>query len=73
MKTLNKTSVLLVEDDVELRNTISDNLKAVDYKVHAARKGLEAWFCLSSSDKNIKSGYASNIFGIEGIISQPFE
>lgn len=42
MKTLNKTSVLLVEDDMELRNTISDNLKAVDYKVHAARKGLEA-------------------------------
>ena len=41
MKTLNKTSVLLVEDDVELRNTISENLKAVDYKVYATRKSVE--------------------------------
>ena len=41
MKTLNKTSVLLVEDDVDMRNTISENLKAVDYKVYATRKSIE--------------------------------
>ena len=33
MKTHNKTSVLLVEEDVDLRNSISENLNAVDYKV----------------------------------------
>ena len=33
MKTLNKTSVLLVEDDLDLRNMISDSLKTVDYKL----------------------------------------
>jgi DNA-binding response OmpR family regulator len=42
MKTHNKTSVLLVEDDAELRNTISENLNAVDYKVYAAKKVLKA-------------------------------
>lgn len=41
MKTHNKTSVLLVEDDVDLRNTISENLNAVDYKVYAAKKSIE--------------------------------
>ena len=41
MKTHNKTSVLLVEDDVDLRNTISENLNAVDYKVYAAKKSVE--------------------------------
>ena len=41
MKTLNKTSVLLVEDDLDLRNTISESLKAVDYKVYASRKSIE--------------------------------
>ena len=41
MKTLNKTSVLLVEDDVDLRNTISESLNAVDYKVYAAKKSVE--------------------------------
>ena len=41
MKTHNKTSVLLVEDDVDLRNTISENLTAVDYKVYAAKKSVE--------------------------------
>ena len=41
MKTHNKTSVLLVEDDAELRNTISENLNAVDYKVYAAKKSIE--------------------------------
>ena len=41
MKTHNKTSVLLVEDDAELRNTISENLNAVDYKVYAAKKSVE--------------------------------
>ena len=42
MKTLDKTSVLLVEDDVDLRNTINENLKAVDYKVYATKKSIEA-------------------------------
>lgn len=42
MKTLDKTSVLLVEDDVDLRNTIDENLKAVDYKVYATKKSIEA-------------------------------
>ena len=41
MKTHNKTSVLLVEDDVDLRNTISESLNAVDYKVYAAKKSVE--------------------------------
>lgn len=41
MKTLNKTSVLLVEDDIDMRNTISDSLKAVDYKVYTTRKSTE--------------------------------
>ena len=41
MKTHNKTSVLLVEEDVDLRNTISENLNAVDYKVYAAKKSVE--------------------------------
>lgn len=41
MKTHNKTSVLLVEDDVDLRNSISENLNAVDYKVYAAKKSIE--------------------------------
>ena len=41
MKTLNKTSVLLVEDDVDLRNTISESLNAVDYKVYAAKKRVD--------------------------------
>ncbi len=42
MKTLNRISVLLVEDNPDLRNTISENLKAVDYKVYATDKGLDA-------------------------------
>ena len=42
MKTLDKTSVLLVEDDVDLRNTINENLKAVDYKVYATKKSIES-------------------------------
>lgn len=42
MKTLDKTSVLLVEDDVDLRNTIDENLKAVDYKVYTTKKSIEA-------------------------------
>ena len=41
MKTHNKTSVLLVEEDVDLRNSISENLNAVDYKVYAAKKSIE--------------------------------
>lgn len=41
MKAHNKTSVLLVEDDVDLRNTISENLNSVDYKVYAAKKSIE--------------------------------
>ena len=41
MKTHNKTSVLLIEEDVDLRNTISENLNAVDYKVYAAKKSIE--------------------------------
>ena len=41
MKTHNKTSVLLVEDDVDLRNSISESLNAVDYKVYAAKKSIE--------------------------------
>ena len=41
MKTHNKTSVLLVEEDVDLRNSISENLNAVDYKVYAAKKSVE--------------------------------
>ncbi len=41
MKTHNKTSVLLVEEDVDLRNTISENLSAVDYKVYAAKKSID--------------------------------
>ena len=42
MKTLNKTSVLLVEDDIDLRNIISESLKAVDYKVYATKKSIDA-------------------------------
>jgi DNA-binding response OmpR family regulator len=41
MKTHNKTSVLLVEEDVDLRNSISESLNAVDYKVYAAKKSIE--------------------------------
>lgn len=41
MKTYNKTSILLVEEDLELRNTISESLNAVDYKVYAVRKSIE--------------------------------
>ena len=41
MKTHNKTSVLLVEDDIDLRNSISESLNAVDYKVYAAKKSIE--------------------------------
>ncbi len=42
MKTLNKTSVLLVEEDADLRNTISESLKAIDYKVYTTKKSVEA-------------------------------
>ena len=41
MKTHNKTSVLLVEEDIDLRNSISETLNAVDYKVYAAKKSIE--------------------------------
>ena len=41
MKTLNKTSVLLIEDESNLRESISDGLKAVDYKVYTTRKSTE--------------------------------
>lgn len=41
MKTLNKTSVLLVEDDLDLRNMISDSLKTVDYKIYTTKKSIE--------------------------------
>ncbi len=41
MKTLNKTSVLLVEDNLDLRNDIGENLRSVGYKVYAAKKSVE--------------------------------
>jgi len=41
MKTLNKTSVLLVEDNIDLRNNIGENLRSVGYKVYAAKKSVE--------------------------------
>ncbi|MBQ8761256.1 MAG: response regulator transcription factor [Bacteroidales bacterium] len=41
MKTLNKTSVLLVEDNLDLRNNIGENLRSVGYKVYAAKKSVE--------------------------------
>lgn len=41
MKTLNKTSVLLVEDNLDLRNNIGENLRSVGYKVYAAKKSIE--------------------------------
>ncbi|MBQ8221886.1 MAG: response regulator transcription factor [Bacteroidales bacterium] len=41
MKTLNKTSVLLVEDNLDLRNSIGENLRSVGYKVYAAKKSIE--------------------------------
>lgn len=53
MKTHNKTSVLLVEDDIELRNTISESLKNVDYKVYAARKSVEALELFKKYDVDI--------------------
>ncbi len=41
MKTLNKTSVLLVEDNLDLRNNIGENLRSVGYKVYAAKKSVD--------------------------------
>lgn len=41
MKTNNKTSVLLVEDDANLRNNISNSLSSVDYRVYTTRKSTE--------------------------------
>ncbi len=41
MKTYNKTSVLLVEEDSDLRNSISESLNAVDYKVYTVKKSIE--------------------------------
>ena len=41
MKTIDKTSVLLVIDESDLRNSISESLKAVDYKVYNTKKSTE--------------------------------
>lgn len=53
MKTINRISVLLVEEQSDLRNTISDNLKAVDYKVYATNKGLDALDLFKKNDIDI--------------------
>ena len=41
MKTIDKTSVLLVIDESDLRNSISESLKTVDYKVYNTKKSTE--------------------------------
>lgn len=41
MKTINRISVLLIEDDLDLRNMINESLKAVDYKVYSTKKSME--------------------------------
>lgn len=48
MKNINSTSVLVVEEDSNLRKLISDMLESVDYVIHTAKDSIE---CMESFKK----------------------
>lgn len=67
MKTLNKISILVVEDDLNLRNQLKECLEAVEYKVYVTRssvEGLEIFkkydidLCIYGVELNETDGFA---------------